>query len=564
MSRLQNVSLNGGAPSTVSYDAINNVNVKSDVSATAYDYTTQQPGCSYAGLPTQPHAVRKASGAVFCYDADGNMVSRGGAAVTWYGYNLPQTINQSGGNYSTFYYAPDRSRYRQTSKNGATTEDRIYISGLFEQLTTNGTGVEYRHYVVANGAKVAVKVISATRNDILYLHDDHLGSTQTITDSSGSVVTRESCDAWGNRRGNNWTGSPTTADWNAINTTTHIGFTGQEHLDNLGLIDLNGRVYDPAIGRFMSADPFIQAPYRSQSLNRYSYTWNNPLNQTDPSGYASCTGSHIGFNDGDTCPDSDFQKAADWTGNSPSLAPVEVSVFKIGSMDGGNNSDSAEAIQSAPSFALSKSNEPDRKTITDDVRPDGGLTVGKDPHATLETVEVKGKRHVTLTLSLTIYWSAAFGEAFVKSATDHALAEWNRHYNVGNKTVDEIKLTLTKVKNPDDADVIVGVCDPVGDCKTTNKDGDEFTTLGHTARGNPRTMLLRLDKATDNVFAHELGHGLGLNHSWNKTEGLMSYYRGPDGQDWRTLSKSELSRVMDAYRGIIQQRTSATQQADPK
>lgn len=79
----------------------------------------------------------------------------------------------------------------------------------------------------------------------------------------------------------------------AINSSTHIGFTSQEQLDNLELVHLNGRVYDPVIGRFMSADPLIQDPYRSQSHNRYSYVWNNPLNATDPTGF-QCTGSRIG------------------------------------------------------------------------------------------------------------------------------------------------------------------------------------------------------------------------------------------------------------------------------
>jgi RHS repeat-associated protein len=84
----------------------------------------------------------------------------------------------------------------------------------------------------------------------------------------------------------------------AINTTTHVGFTAQEHLDNLSLVDLNGRVYDPTMARFVSADPYVQAPYQSQSLNRYSCTWNNPLNQTDPTGF--CSGSRISETDQNT------------------------------------------------------------------------------------------------------------------------------------------------------------------------------------------------------------------------------------------------------------------------
>jgi len=66
---------------------------------------------------------------------------------------------------------------------------------------------------------------------------------------------------------------------------TDIGYTGHKHLESAGVIHMGGRVFDPQVGRFMSADPHIQAPLNSQSMNRYSYTLNNPLSFTDPSGY---------------------------------------------------------------------------------------------------------------------------------------------------------------------------------------------------------------------------------------------------------------------------------------
>ena len=66
---------------------------------------------------------------------------------------------------------------------------------------------------------------------------------------------------------------------------TRIGFTGQDHDDDLGLIDMKGRVYDPLAGRFQTADPVMQGPFWSQGLNRYSYVFNNPVNNTDPSGF---------------------------------------------------------------------------------------------------------------------------------------------------------------------------------------------------------------------------------------------------------------------------------------
>jgi RHS repeat-associated protein len=90
-------------------------------------------------------------------------------------------------------------------------------------------------------------------------------------------------DPWGKRRFTNGT-----ADLNdsIVGLTTDRGYTEHEELDELGIIHMNGRIYDPYIGRFMSADPYIQALYELQSHNRYAYVMNNPLLYTDPSGYS--------------------------------------------------------------------------------------------------------------------------------------------------------------------------------------------------------------------------------------------------------------------------------------
>jgi RHS repeat-associated protein len=68
---------------------------------------------------------------------------------------------------------------------------------------------------------------------------------------------------------------------------TRRGFTDHEHLDDIELIHMNGRVYDYNLGRFMSVDPVIQSPTNSQSINPYSYIMNNPLAGIDPTGYCS-------------------------------------------------------------------------------------------------------------------------------------------------------------------------------------------------------------------------------------------------------------------------------------
>jgi RHS repeat-associated protein len=124
-----------------------------------------------------------------------------------------------------------------------------------------------------------------TTNTRQYLHRDHQGSVTKITNSGGSVVQALAFDAWGLRRD--------ATDWSSLGSPfagsheTERGYTGHEHLDTVGLIHMNGRVQDPILGRFISADPIIQDPYSTQSHNRYSYVWNNPASLTDPSGF--CT-----------------------------------------------------------------------------------------------------------------------------------------------------------------------------------------------------------------------------------------------------------------------------------
>ena len=88
-------------------------------------------------------------------------------------------------------------------------------------------------------------------------------------------------DPWVRRR------NPTTWGYAEVPTAFLFdrGYTGHQHLDRFGLINMNGRVYDPALARFLSPDPFIANPSNSQNYNRYSYCLNNPLKYTDPSGY---------------------------------------------------------------------------------------------------------------------------------------------------------------------------------------------------------------------------------------------------------------------------------------
>ena len=106
-----------------------------------------------------------------------------------------------------------------------------------------------------------------------------------ITNTAGAAVERLSFDAWGKRRTFDWKVYAASAPYPWQGKTITRGYTFHEQLDPVGLIHMNGRVYDPEIGRFLSADIAIQDLSNLQAHNVYTYVNNNPLSFTDPSGF---------------------------------------------------------------------------------------------------------------------------------------------------------------------------------------------------------------------------------------------------------------------------------------
>jgi RHS repeat-associated protein len=240
-------------------------------------------------------AIVGALRAFLTYDVLGNLTSKSDSGVithaasnSWYSFQLPKLINTTDGSGSSseFFYSPDRARYRQEASYGGTPESTFYIGGLMEKVSLGGV-TSFKHYIVGGSGIAALYTRKDTgANEVHYLTHDPLGSIDSVTGSTGTIEVRLSYSAFGQRRNEaSWSGNPTPADWAGITATTRFGFTGQEMLDNLNLIHMNGRAYDPLIGRFTSVDPIVDGALNTQGWNAYAYVKNNPLSFIDPSGW---------------------------------------------------------------------------------------------------------------------------------------------------------------------------------------------------------------------------------------------------------------------------------------
>ncbi|MEX1033038.1 MAG: RHS repeat-associated core domain-containing protein, partial [Cellvibrionaceae bacterium] len=241
------------------------------------------------------------------YDATGNMVfdeapnTANNRNITYNAFGKPVEITKgSTSNPSAtdnFAYGPDGSRYHRRSVEETDVYEAVYLyGGAFEVVyPALGTTTAIEKSYLGDVVHIREVTLTSSSDRLEYIHRDHLGSVEAMTDESGSLISdsRQHFDPFGRRRNIAWTDVTDGPGIPWQQSHTNRGFTGHEQLDGTGLIHMNGRVYDPELGRFMSADPFVQAPTYSQSYNRYAYVWNNPLSFTDPSGYSAFPDIHM-------------------------------------------------------------------------------------------------------------------------------------------------------------------------------------------------------------------------------------------------------------------------------
>ncbi len=294
---------------TYAYDSIGNIIQKDGLT-----YAYGEPNSRTDGDKAGPHAVTSLSdGTVFKYDLNGNMVSlKKGLETTSYIYDVQNRLTQintqttgypqvtvakysydgDGGRTKKIVYHRDRAIYNITGVTSlyhnlnntplpATDQDTRavttrYVGNLYEAETPGTTGATRNSSFVYLGNTRVSSVNSD--NSVLFYHNDYLGGTNVLTDNMGNKRDLTEYDPFGLVVRHERYGNDFATIWSA--------FTSKNLDDESGLMFYGARYYNPKLGRFITPDTIVQSPSNPQTLNRYAYCNNNPVNNIDPSGHS--------------------------------------------------------------------------------------------------------------------------------------------------------------------------------------------------------------------------------------------------------------------------------------
>ena len=248
---------------SLTYDATSgNITAKSDLD----NFTMSYGGYRANGSAIGPHALATISGVPTGTPTDN-------LAATYTDFRKIETLGEGTKNYAVTYGVDQQRRKSVQTVDGVTTT-RYYLGDYEEEMV--GTTVRKIHYL-----RGAIYVQNNGTDSLYYTYTDNQGSVIALTDQSGSIMRKYAYDPWGIRR--------KASDWTQKDDLSHLiinrGYTGHEHIDAFGIINMNGRVYDPSTAQFFSPDPFIQSGGDWINYNRYGYCFDNPLTNIDPSGY---------------------------------------------------------------------------------------------------------------------------------------------------------------------------------------------------------------------------------------------------------------------------------------
>ena len=266
------------AGTAVTYDDNGNILSKGDIGSFSY------------GTTGKPFAVSEVT--------LNNSISAATQVANYTSFDRPSSVYD--GAYSvSFTYNGDYDRVRMIkTQSGQTQLTRYYLGGCYELDVKSSGSIEKLYLNGDYYTAPAVLIKQGTSSSVYNIIRDHLGSITHVMNASGTQMQELSYDAWGRLR------NPSTfALYDPASEPEPYlgrGYCGHEHLTGIGLINMNARLYDPLLGRFLASDPYVQAPDMTQNFNRYSYCLNNPLRYYDKSGKFFLTSLIAGFIKGAT------------------------------------------------------------------------------------------------------------------------------------------------------------------------------------------------------------------------------------------------------------------------
>lgn len=481
----------GGFQETFKYDTLNRLWISQVAGQTEQVYTYDMAGnmLTKTGLGTytypaqgsnayQPHAVQAVTNipGTYSYDKNGNLLSGGGRTTSWTAFDMPLTITKGTAS-ATFYYGPEHQRVRQRRNDG----DVIY-AGAQEVEPVAGGGVRVKTYW-PNG--IGMEVDQGGTTQLNWIHADRLGSVIAMTAEDGTIRAdgKLEYDAWGKRRSAADNGS---IDDSIDGKIDNRGFTGHEMLDQLDLVHMNGRVYDPLIGRFISGDPFVKDATNGQNYNRYSYVSNNPTNLTDPTGFLEWGTGGLGG-----CTQASYCQS---TNVNPDSTPVDPNSddYKIAEAHGW----AKDGKITAAGFAAART-ETENKAGSANTPPP---STGK---ASIEP-EVKGqRREVALRINLTYKDEKGnpVDNKLTQGLTKSAEKSWSG--NVGGFKLD------ADFDDPNATTVNVNLHPGAGISNANRVGGNTLNLfLGGYQSGNA-PVIPYISDVLNTVFGHEVGHVFG-------------------------------------------------------
>ena len=601
-----------GNRETFTYDALNRVktsrisspkgNTNTDINYNALGNITSKTGVgTYYYESSRPHAVTRVTGSranSYQYDANGNMTRDNQRQLTYNSFNKPTKIVK--GSYQVeFYYNPAGDKYKRLEFGGRQgklipilmgdittfiplhTETR-YV-GNVEFVRYGGSEWVQKRYIGDKAVVSRVASQSVNQSTIRYLLTDHLGSTHVITNANGVKEDTMSFDAFGARRdAESWAMKHEEASSGLLTSSITLrGFTGHEQIDEVGLVHMGGRVYDPILGRFLQADPFVQQPNNIQNFNRYSYVLNNPLNKTDPSGYF-------------------FQMLVVWAvqyvaaatattaiGTALSVALTayqyygyaQMAVGAIKAIEGGGTAMANfaggmakglakgaifNAVMAGASYLASgagqqgvESTGPNAaKGVNNEQGAADADGHSREPKNVSNSVKTNGnlidKGKVTIdgdkiTINVNVFNDTEGGLGLSDSHVQSELDAFSRGFSGPLENGGELAVNFSLVSSRKNADLFISRCNY--ECiQNFNAVSDEsFYEISAFAQGDNIRFNSLNYREWRGTLQHEIGHYLGLQHQNNSADvgSIMSY------SDVRSILNSDRQRLYDGYRKVL-------------